>query len=272
MFGDTVDALRFLVDQAREYEQAISELLEGLVPLARWAFMPEHFRALRDTMQTVAGSQETGRVSIGELRHYPALVCLYAAGLAAVHQGNYPALKALAIDSQFRALHGVLPMVSGVRPWKEARLVGWVLDQQELMAVTAAQLAKLVLDPPEGSLSKHLFAYLRGLLGRAMSDDATYRETFDRLEILLAMVTADLGMDFDSYLGRLRADPYGQQVDEQIEGELRTQGSDWPPLAAGLFGRRVDRARAALVSVANEISRALSPRAGRTALDHSTHR
>lgn len=100
-----------------------------------------------------------------------------------------------------------------------------------------------------------LHAWLREPLRATIPDDVRYTETFDRLEILLALVAIDVhteavaagqytdGPAYGSFTWRYKYDP--TPPEQRLKAEFDAAGSAWPPLTGGLLGGSVERANAA---------------------------
>jgi hypothetical protein len=162
-----------------------------------------------------------------QLRRYPALVLLYAGGVAAV-AGGRDVLAGLFGRATFRDLHTEVPLVLGINTWR----------------VIEHQLAQLPGQERNNTpLSNHLFQAVREPLRDVVVDDRDYQEAFDRFEYLLWLVHADLGKQ---HRGSYRS-PVGmfhwrheyqpdRGIARAIQAEADQQGEGWDPIAAGLVG------------------------------------
>ncbi len=103
-------------------------------------------------------------------------------------------------------------------------------------------------------VSEHLYKNLRGYFRDFLPRDEDYKEMFDRFEYLLGLVYADLNRieklngwfgPFGCFIWRtahLHPDVFTQ---DKFASELATEGANWPPLKAGLFGGTLERAKTA---------------------------
>jgi hypothetical protein len=163
-----------------------------------------------------------------QLRRYPALVLLYAGGVAAVAGGRDDVLAGLLRRATFRDLHTEVPFVLGINTW---RVIEHQLAQQ-----LPGQERKYT------PLSNHLFQVVREPLRDVVVNDRDYQETFDRFEYLLGLVHADLGKQFrGSYRSPVgmfhwRHEQPDRGIAQAIQAEVDQQGERWGPIAAGLFG------------------------------------
>jgi hypothetical protein len=98
--------------------------------------------------------------------------------------------------------------------------------------------------------SDFLFECLRLPLRDLIPGDEEWQSVFDRFEYLLALVYADQTRwsykdgwrgPIGRFLWRGRRDPNASII-EVVGKEIETEGQDWPPIKAGLFGGNVEQA------------------------------
>jgi hypothetical protein len=180
-----------------------------------------------------------------ELRYYPAMLALYAGGMASIEAGRWDLLATLLTRRLTRVfvsrpavmllhpvevLHGSLHS----RQFRDMDLLGW--------------------------LSEHLYETLKSPLGDVYADPTEYRIAFDRFEYLTALVQTDLypmeypradvsygaQRRFRRYLRASTSAPAEDEIAAEVGREAEAEGAEWPALAAGLFGGsevRLDAAR-----------------------------
>jgi hypothetical protein len=152
---------------------------------------------------------------------YPALLCLYAAGISAVASGHIEILRSLLKENVWRDSNGRTPASSALR-------VHNVMRTNTL------------------NCSRRIFRALRPAFHALLPDDHKYEEAFERFEYLLALVQADAGSQGDSFgvfdlglwaLKLYRSVEYdSSQVPSRVfEKELSEQEGSWSPIRAGLF-------------------------------------
>lgn len=166
-----------------------------------------------------------------KLRRYPALLLLYAGGVAAVAGGRYGTLAALLTEATVREESRVHPLVlvintADVIPHD----VGQRLPGMERRFTPA---------------SDRLYSILREPLKEYLPDDTQYQRCFDRFEYLLALVHADLYEKLGhgiwgpigcfGWRGRHLREFGEGTIMSEIESEAAAEGSTWAPLRAGLF-------------------------------------
>jgi SIR2-like protein len=233
----------YLRDRAARYE-ALSETLLALMAVGgAWS---EDGRPFADAVERVANPSNNwgGNSLLLQFRRYPALLCMYTAGIAGVDAGRWALLRALLYDPQLVEPDRRLPAAAGLSPW-------------------------IVFSDPSGGtwlpgmerhyvpVSDHLFAALRPSLREILALDARYEDAFDRFEHLLGLVIQDQGNQREGHL-RFRA-PVGrlayrrrQSPDDgpdpvaAIPAEADAAGEAWEPLRAGLFGGDLARFKLAV--------------------------
>jgi len=204
------------------------------------------------------------------VRWFPLLPLAYAGGLAALYRGNYEYIRATVIGARVRDREGALPVVGRLQPWLPfqhhelaaeviaLRASGEVVDQDVVNALSSGRRGKRFTP-----VSDHLHSRLRPRLQRLIPDDSAFDETFDRFEILIAVLMVDQRTQAspnadeawtgpwipDGFSGRVTwRDRYARgdrRLERQMYLELKRRQNSWEPLIAGLFDGSVERALAA---------------------------
>jgi hypothetical protein len=176
------------------------------------------------------------------LRLYPALLALYAGGMASVAADRYDTLAALLLqdgwpDPRFT---GSLPMAVHLSPTRPL----------------SGELVKKVTGYANRSTptSDYLF-WGSGLLEATRNirwDDADYRSLFDWFEFFLGLVTWDLTAKMWSAPWIVRGafqftDNRSGKAEtmkpvQRFESEINAMGDEWTPLKAGFFSGSLERA------------------------------
>ena len=181
------------------------------------------------------------------LRRYPAVLTLYAGGIAAVASGNLRVLRTLLLGPRLgndRADGLQRPAVQELYPQA-------VLDSND---------GRAVLTPNQETytpLNDHLFKVLREPLREVVPSDEEYAEFFDLFEYLLALVYVDsqatdgastpwFPVGRFGWRSRWRQTP---AVVERLAAEADAMGDQWVGVAFGLFGSFA-RFKAAATTVA----------------------
>jgi hypothetical protein len=177
-----------------------------------------------------------------ELRLYPALLLMYAGGLAAVAHERYSTLSTFLIQPRYKGLDS-----NGERP-----LIQFVAPQR---VIRNSDLGNLLL-PADGRgrlrpVSEYLYHFLRPALRDFVPSDSDYDEVFDRFEYLFAVLYVDQNPNAAALvpwipLGRFTAryslvSGSDELISRKIAAEIEKESENWPPLRAGLFGGSVER-------------------------------
>ncbi len=172
---------------------------------------------------------------------YPALLLLYAGGIASIAARNYGTFAALLTKPVVRDASRNKPLVLALNTCR-------VMEQsvgQKLPYMRGCHTP----------LSEHLYKVVREPLREFLPQDIDYEECFDRFEYLLGLVHADLYLE-------LLGSPYGpvgrfgwkyefgvkngyavykNPIVEEIELESIDAGDNWLPLTTGLFNGSLER-------------------------------
>ena len=226
-----------LVARARRLE-ALSERSLALTANGCYWGSIEQDEAWLSTVRRLAAFEtaQYGR-SLWENRfRYPALLHLYAAGIAAVAKGRYELLASLFLAPS-RSTDG-----SGPQGIVQAVYPPQIVDDSE--ALVLCSHAKGETQRWRMPLSQYLDLTLRPLFADLIPADEDYTDAFDRFEYLASLVHADLHLQ-----GSSRAVFAGGcfiwrgQIQRIVKREIDEAQEKWPPLKAGLFAGSVERLR-----------------------------
>lgn len=221
----------------RRYEESVEGLQSIVVSLAYWCEQ-DQIPLLAKAIGRMTDQQDphSGMVVWINLRLYPATLLLYSGGIAALAVSNYENLAAM--------LHERVSVAGHQGETKPVVLqVG-----ESMLELVRSKAFKLLPDHERhySPQSEYLFKLLQPSLDDLLFLGQTYEALFDRFEVLLALVHADLykygcwgpfGRFAWKYESRRReSNPF-----TEIVGEGRSQEKDWAPLKAGLFGGSFDR-------------------------------
>lgn len=190
---------------------------------------------------------DSGIGLLPSLRNYPVLLLFYCGGVAAVAGGQYATLAALLSKGTVDTVNGTQPLVLRLNLWD--------------YNLNNAAKALPGLDNDYTPLSNRIYHIVREPLREVLPDDTGYANSFDRFEYIVALCHADahkmVGLDPVGPIGRfgwLRT-PLGSPLAKSLAAEVEAQGVEWPPLAAGLFGSSLARARDAVAALDNVMAR-----------------
>jgi len=218
------------IARVAQYDVACRDLEETLAVLARWGDTPQVIERVFARL-TEAITPQGGTTLWLNLRWYPCLRLMYAAGIAALSGRQYDNLGAC-LSTRVDAKSGregrvpiVLPVVDELAHIHDA--FKWLPDHERHYVPR----------------SEHLYATLQRSLEDTLYLGSSYEDRFDEFEILLALMYAvhdgrGGGWAPPGRFGwkqRRGGDPYGQTVKD-----IQQQGDAWPPIKAGLFASSKD--------------------------------
>lgn len=230
-----------ILKRMKQYRRAINVLVHLLTTGSFWG-AEFHKHIWRKSIDRIANAIPTrsGKKVWLNLYHYPALLLIYAGGLAAMANHNYVSLSAIIREptvQEFSVLH---PIAMKVNPFE----------------VMEHNLANRVLFPNQNSrytpMSDHLFEVTREPLRSLIPNDSEYERLFDRFEYFLSLVYVDMdNPDSDniehkwapvgSYAWRRRW--IDKSRFNRVRDELEHHGENWGPLQSGFFRGSVTRAK-----------------------------
>ncbi|MEA5366464.1 toll/interleukin-1 receptor domain-containing protein [Amycolatopsis sp., V23-08] len=260
--GTGKEITRAAVARVEQYWQVTKPVLEILAAGCTWGEASNE-RLWSSTVRGIANlvKPASGKTMLLNLRYFPPLVALYAAGLAAVYGQNYGALRAVTIDTKVRTDYGVdVPLLARshiARPFENNKLLANILAIQasqppESYPEFDALFDDLSADRIGGKytpVSDYLHDSLHETFSFLILDPDDYTEAFDKLEVLLSALAIDLkkipetyadGPWIGSFTWRRRYN--ASTAEGEMQAELKEQGARWSPLQAGLFGGSLDRA------------------------------
>jgi hypothetical protein len=231
--------LDYLRDRVVHYEASVELLLALFAVGCAWVEDPAAFA---ESLERVANTSSSwsGNNLLLHLRRYPALLCLYAGGVAATHRERWDVLRALTYDAVAINLNERVPMAVALNQWEvfQASTEAQWLPEQERKHTP---------------VSNRLYQVLRETLRETIPVDTRYEDAFDRFEYLLGLVIQDLQNEghrtgYRSPVGCFGwRDRYGGGFEErhgladEVSSQAAQGGEGWAPLRAGLFGGELDR-------------------------------
>ena len=267
MASDSPAGYRYLADQAGLYIDACLPLCELFATGVAFGGS-RHDRIWQGTVErlaNLASKPPGGAPSLLDLQYLPTLMLAYSALIAGVDRENYAGIRATLMDSRIRTDRAQkVPVISCVNPWRpfeSAALVPTIalLDGESGQMCDIDRITRLLTESRRftpGSCLLH--SILREPLRSIIPDDEDYTETFDKAEVLLALMVADAGADIVEYYfpspyygaftwryRMIRQEPFEKRF---VDEALSSVGT-WPPLSAGLFRGHESRFRSAAKTV-----------------------
>jgi len=172
-------------------------------------------------------------------RHYPALLLLYASGLAAVAAGDYVALRRLLTE----------PQRHGARPQRAT-------PGASLSPVEVIEHQDWVIEHRHTPMSEYLCGLLRPRFASLVPDETRYTEAFSRWEYLYSLHRAHVGALIPLGQFAWRDNARGEPLIGPVREEAARMAVEWPPLKAGLFGGTVEAFKEAEKAVMARVAEA----------------
>jgi uncharacterized caspase-like protein len=221
------------IQRLKRYEEATEDLGNIQALLSYWG-TEAHRDVLSLPLRRLCGRLGliSGNVGWIAQRWYPALLLMYMGGIASIAAGKYENLKVLfttpIIDPE-NASEELTSILAVVRSLDDLR------DAFKLLPGHARHRVPR---------SEYLFKLLQPTLDDMFFFGTDYEACFDRFEVLLALehahqlqrIWGPVGRFGWKYKARGTASPFHRVLEEGI-----SQGANWGPVKAGLFGGSFER-------------------------------
>jgi len=222
------------------YESISKNIQVIAILLSHWG-VEEHKPILKKLISRMTDNKMAsgGKVARLGLRQYPSILLLYSGGIAAISANKYENLRIL-FNTE------TVPDYSGDRSKKTIEIVvKALLDLQRTDIFKTLPGYERYYVPK----NEYLFKALQSSVDDLMFLGNSYEVLFDRLEIFLALVYADLKFDDRGDLwgppGRFaykhRDRLEGESPFMELVNEANNKGSNWAPLMAGFFSGSLER-------------------------------
>jgi len=233
-----------------EYEWAVDDLLHMLSCIAYWG-KQEHLSVVKMALTRLTDRLETrdGLVVWLALRWYPVMLLFYCAGISALASDRYDTLSAALLTRTGTPLASAssIPLTLAIgEATKELVDAFKQLPGHERQYVPR---------------SEYLFKLLQPILDDLLFLGRDYEQHFDRFEVLVALVHADLksqeSTGFWGPPGRFAWKIRHHDGNPLIEliADANRQKESWGPLRAGLFGGDYARFEKTANEYVNYVSR-----------------
>lgn len=231
--------------------EALSETLLGLISTGcRWS--DAHRELWTQTVARIANPSNnyTGSSYWEHLRLYPAMLLMYAGGIASVFAGKYSNLAAVLAEPKVKSIN---------KPKKQSAAVA-IYPASVFEEIPDQFLSDAGRDIY--ALNKRLRRVIRGALAEIIPQEDEYERNFIAFEYLFSLIHADLQARenvSDYFWG-----PPGLFLSERelrggavtmmaVKQQAKEQGDEWPPLKAGLFGGSYERFEKVVAGVEEEL-------------------
>jgi len=229
-----------IVERMTEYELIVQSFMElftsGCYGGGEWlrSVWPEALSIIANPKETYRGAEALMR-----LRRYPALLLLYAGGVAAVAGNNYTHLAALLRETQVNTYGLSKSVSSGLAP---GHIVS-SYDERHL-----GEKAKHRMP-----LNSHIVNVLRPALSKYIHNDDQYMVNFVRFEYLYGLsseqqgnglIVGSFSWESEQQRGFKLIPRTNVWIVRETEEELDRLGADWAPLKSGVFDGPLEEFRA----------------------------
>lgn len=220
------------------YEKSC-EVAVGLMAAGGYYAKERKVSAFRELLELAASPPrvEGSYLIWDRLELYPALLLLYAGGVAATATENWPFLKALLRDSMFTDIYGLSPLVLKVYPW--------AVDREKEITNAALHGGQRLYEP----VAERLYTTLREPLKGYLPLDFRYEAAFHRFETLLALTYVDVQKEQDANardwvpLSRFAVVHKRGRGRDSVLSTMRQEyderGTQWGPIEGGLLRQPV---------------------------------
>jgi hypothetical protein len=242
--------------------EAACEKLAHIFANGSFYAKPEHAKSFFDSFnQIVIKSQSAERYQVWiDLRKYPALILVYAAGIAAVASENYSVLREMASRTTFirhdQDKNAPAPLRIHVHN---------VMEREKARKLLPGK------DRRKTPLSDYLSEFLRETFKRLIPNEAEYELAFDNFEYLWCMLHVDTQKEnaadrvwtpYGTFIWRRsdRSTMSSSWFKDQAKSCIDRGDNSWPPIHGGLFGGSNARLKIAYTEgqpLLDEISRSM---------------
>jgi hypothetical protein len=220
------------------YESLAALPLAGIIPIAYWGRRGTVQTAL-EAFDVIGNATHDAGPNGGlnwwlDLQRYPAALMLYAAGVAALANHQYPTLASVLQDAE------VYPFAA-----ERQRLSSYVWRWQSATSTHWNSIYETKFYTP---ISERLSGTLRPLLAPYLERNKTYEDTFDKFEYLAGLVEFrrtrenDQGWGPSGPIGRFvwRGNRDQDKVWMRLDNEISKLGDRWGGFTSGLFKSPVE--------------------------------
>lgn len=225
------------LNRIKFYEKLIKEMQTIAICIAYWGNNDQHRIILRKMFSRLTDpiEEKSGLVVWLHLGWYPVMLLTYSAGISAIAADRYQSLADILL-ADGRA-HD-----STTTKMKLALSIGETISELSDTFKTLPGHERHYVPR-----SEYLYKLLQPILDDILFLGRDYESLFDKFEIFLALVYADLiSRNHDRFRGLPGRFAYKARSSlenplAQVTQEARDMGNDWPPLKAGFFEGSIDR-------------------------------
>lgn len=221
-----------LIERFKIYEDILKNLIQYFCILAHWGD-DEHKSLMEKTLKRLTDNNgiESGTVILLNMRWYPVCVLEYVAGISAMAAARYDNLSGVMttpVDCELGSRENRNIIV----PLSDA-----MAELHNTFKIFPGHEKNLV------PRSEYLFKLLQPQLEEILFLGQSYEPLFDRFEMFMALVCADITESDWGPIGRFgwKHSRGRENIYLNLLKEAESQKDDWPPIKAGLFGHSYNR-------------------------------
>lgn len=230
-----------LIGRVQRYE-SLTEIVLAMIATGCYWGEKSHERLWTRCLERIANPaiERYGLINTWfTLRLYPALLLLYAGGIASIAAEKYSTFAALLTQPKIRDGSRGQPLVLSLYTWAVMeKNVGQQLPGMERQYTP---------------LSNHLYKVLREPLREFLPQNIDYKKCFDRFEYLFGLVHADFNLKqtgrgvgpVGAFCWRRRSETFDivQEIAQEVNRNSNFENghSKWLPLQVGLFDNSLIR-------------------------------
>jgi len=215
-----------LIERFKVYEDILNNLIQFFCILAHWGDV-EHKSLLEKTLKRLTDNNgiESGTVILLNMRWYPVCVLEYIAGISAMAAERYDNLSGVMttpVDCEL----GSREKRNIIVPLSDA-----MAELHNTFKIFPGHEKNLV------PRSEYLFKLLQPQLEEILFLGQSYEPLFDRFEMFMALVCADITESDWGPVGRFgyKHRRSGEKLYLNLLAEAESQKDSWPPIKSGLF-------------------------------------
>ncbi|MGD2093492.1 MAG: caspase family protein [Phycisphaerales bacterium] len=221
-----------LVERFKLYEDILENLIQFFCILAHWGD-DEHKFLMEKIIKRLTDNNgiESGATILLNMRWYPVCILEYVAGISAMAGNRYDNLLSL-MTTQVDCRLDSFEKRNVVVPLSDA-----MSELHDTFKIFPGHERNLV------PRSEYLFKLLQPQLEEILFLGKSYESLFDRFEMFMALVYADITESEFGPVGRFGY-KHGRSRDNlfiNLSKEAESQKDGWPPIKAGLFGYSYER-------------------------------
>ncbi len=241
----------------KEYQE-ITKVLQHLFAVGCYWGGDDHISIWTKTLKKIADYRSivgSSHELFETLRLYPALLLMYAGGMASIAAENYKTTLAILFLDGIRMRNATYQLPSFVNPISVLEAAKKHIEGKEDRKTPGSDLLFEAIIDPMKSFASHIQEETQDY----RSYESEYHRVFDRFEYLMGLSVigaratgwAPIGQN----IWKHQYQSEESRVFNVIDWEVEKMQEDWPPLKAGLFGGSLENLKLAIEGLKTFYSR-----------------